>query len=107
MWANLLLANWHPDYVNNGILDIDIQKSKLYDSRRIMAYLLFRIIFSTSRGRWVRRPEIRLLTPDEYEEQAREETRKALEELREYCRSPVCKPWKMVSRLESPKRYDL
>ncbi|XP_072020817.1 nuclear envelope integral membrane protein 1-like isoform X2 [Amphiura filiformis] len=56
-------------------------------------------------GLWKRRPKLRLLSPEEFEEQAREETRKALADLREYCRSPQCDPWKMVARLESPKRF--
>ncbi|KAJ8307143.1 hypothetical protein KUTeg_015227, partial [Tegillarca granosa] len=34
-----------------------------------------------------------------------EETRKALEDLRNYCRSPDCNAWKTLSRLKSPNRF--
>lgn len=46
----------------------------------------------------------RLLTEEEYRIQGEVETRKALEELREYCNSPDCSAWKTVSRIQSPKR---
>ncbi|XP_044068574.1 nuclear envelope integral membrane protein 1 isoform X2 [Siniperca chuatsi] len=46
----------------------------------------------------------RLLTEEEYQKEAEEETRRALEELRKYCNSPEFSPWKAVSRLKSPKR---
>jgi len=51
------------------------------------------------------KPKIKLLTEDEYNTQAHEETRKALEELKAYCRSPESKPWQTVSRLRSPRRF--
>lgn len=51
------------------------------------------------------RPQIRLLSREEYEKQGQEETQKALEELREYCRSPNCDAWKTISRMKSPSRY--
>ncbi|XP_044068575.1 nuclear envelope integral membrane protein 1 isoform X3 [Siniperca chuatsi] len=47
----------------------------------------------------------RLLTEEEYQKEAEEETRRALEELRKYCNSPEFSPWKAVSRLKSPKRF--
>lgn len=47
----------------------------------------------------------RLLTEEEYQRQGEEETRRAMEELRKYCASPGCSPWKTVSRLQSPKRF--
>ncbi|KAI8492310.1 hypothetical protein Bbelb_297630 [Branchiostoma belcheri] len=51
--------------------------------------------------------KIRRLTQEEYEQQAKEETRRALEQLRQYCNSPDCNTWKTVSRLEkcSPVRF--
>uniref|UniRef100_UPI0037E888C7 nuclear envelope integral membrane protein 1 n=1 Tax=Semicossyphus pulcher TaxID=241346 RepID=UPI0037E888C7 len=57
--------------------------------------------------RWVHwKPEPRrLLTEEEYQKQAEEETRQALDELRKYCHSPEFSPWKAVSRLQSPKRF--
>lgn len=46
----------------------------------------------------------RLLTEEEYRIQGEVETRKALEELRNYCRSPDFSAWTAVSRIQSPKR---
>lgn len=46
----------------------------------------------------------RLLTEEEYRLQGEEETRKALEELRNYCRSPDFSAWTAISRIHSPKR---
>ncbi|CAL4099325.1 unnamed protein product, partial [Meganyctiphanes norvegica] len=59
------------------------------------------------RTRWRRYfpPKTRLLTEEEYIQQANIETRKALEELRVYCQSPKCNSWKTVSRLNTPQRY--
>ncbi|XP_058499940.1 nuclear envelope integral membrane protein 1 [Solea solea] len=53
---------------------------------------------------WKPQPR-RLLTEEEYQRQAEEETRRALEELRKFCNSPEFSPWKAVSRLQSPKRF--
>ncbi|CAL1533159.1 unnamed protein product [Lymnaea stagnalis] len=50
-------------------------------------------------------PKTRLLTEEEYYLEGEIETKKALEELREYCRSPNCDAWKTVSRLNSPNRF--
>ncbi|XP_056130722.1 nuclear envelope integral membrane protein 1 [Lampris incognitus] len=47
----------------------------------------------------------RLLTEEEFQKQGEEETRRALEDLRKYCSSPECSPWKAVSRLQYPKRF--
>ncbi|XP_016080038.1 PREDICTED: nuclear envelope integral membrane protein 1 isoform X2 [Miniopterus natalensis] len=44
-------------------------------------------------------------TEEEYRIQGEVETRKALEELREYCNSPDCSAWKTISRIQSPKRF--
>ena len=52
-------------------------------------------------------PKIRLLTEEEYQQQATEETKKALDELRNFCRSPDCHAWKTMSRLNSPARYSV
>lgn len=54
--------------------------------------------------RWKPEPR-RLLTEEEYQKQGEEETRRALEELRKQCNSPEFSPWKVVSRLQSPKRW--
>ncbi|NXG74744.1 NEMP1 protein, partial [Baryphthengus martii] len=47
----------------------------------------------------------RLLTEEEYRLQGELETRKALRELRDYCRSPEFSAWTAVSRIQSPKRF--
>ncbi|NWX44132.1 NEMP1 protein, partial [Steatornis caripensis] len=47
----------------------------------------------------------RLLTEEEYRVQGEVETRKALEELRSYCKSPDFSAWTAVSRIQSPKRF--
>jgi hypothetical protein len=51
------------------------------------------------------RPKVKLLSEEEYQSQRNEETRKALEELRNYCRSPDSKPWLTVTKLTSPSRF--
>ncbi|XP_053673619.1 nuclear envelope integral membrane protein-like [Anopheles nili] len=47
----------------------------------------------------------RLLTVDEFDEMGRVETDRALNELREYCRSPECKQWTTMMRLRDPVRF--
>ena len=50
-------------------------------------------------------PERRkLLTEDQYRKEGIRETKKALNELKEYCASPKCNPWKTVLRLKDPIR---
>ncbi|CAC5369443.1 Nuclear envelope integral membrane protein 1 [Mytilus coruscus] len=51
------------------------------------------------------KPKVRLLTEEEYQKQGYEETKKALEDLRKFCQSPECKPWKVISKLKSPDRF--
>lgn len=51
-----------------------------------------------------KKPTIRLLTEEEYIQQALIETPKALEELRKYCSSPDCDSWKFVKKLHDPKK---
>jgi len=51
------------------------------------------------------KPQVKLLSEEEYNTQAHEETRKALQQLKEFCRSPDSNPWKTVSRLKSPGRF--
>ena len=45
------------------------------------------------------------MSEDEYLDQSRVETEKALRNLRDYCQSPKCSPWKLTSRLDSPTRF--
>ena len=47
---------------------------------------------------------MKLLSEEEYNTQAHAETRRALEELKAFCRSPESKPWQTVTRLRNPNR---
>ncbi|KAG8452466.1 hypothetical protein GDO86_004306 [Hymenochirus boettgeri] len=47
----------------------------------------------------------RLLSKEEYRMQGELETRKALDELRGYCNSPEFPKWKVISCIQSPKRF--
>jgi len=49
-------------------------------------------------------PKTKLLTEDEFILQGSVETRKALEQLRDYCKSPDCNAWKTISRVKTPQR---
>lgn len=50
-------------------------------------------------------PEKRpLLSQEEYQKEANEYTRKALQELKEYCRSPDFNTWKTLRRLNNPQK---
>lgn len=50
-------------------------------------------------------PKPKLLTLEEFEEQGRIETAKALKELQEFVQSPKCKQWKVVMNLSQPTRF--
>merc|ERR1719481_96958 len=43
------------------------------------------------------KPQVKLLSEEEYNTQAHEETRKALLQLKDYCRSPDSNPWSTVT----------
>jgi len=51
------------------------------------------------------KPQVKLLSEEEYNTQAHAETRRALEELKAFCRSPESKPWQTVTRLRNPNRF--
>ena len=42
---------------------------------------------------------------DEYNREAHDFTEKALKDLKEFCKSPDCNTWKVMSRLRKPDRY--
>jgi len=44
---------------------------------------------------------------EEYEQQCKEATEKQLKDLQEFCQSPNCNSWRVVSRIKDPKRYYL
>ncbi|KAJ7375383.1 hypothetical protein OS493_002142 [Desmophyllum pertusum] len=50
-------------------------------------------------------PKHKFLSEEEYVIQGTEETSRALEDLREYCHSPDCNTWHVVSRLRHPSRF--
>ena len=50
------------------------------------------------------KPKLKLLSEQEYLDQSRVETEKALKELRDYCQSPKCDAWKHITSLRSPGR---
>ncbi len=47
----------------------------------------------------------RLLTQEEYNKQGQEFTLKALNDLKQFCQSPDCNSWKIVTRLKNPERF--
>ncbi|XP_070597076.1 nuclear envelope integral membrane protein 1 isoform X2 [Erythrolamprus reginae] len=67
----------------------------------IWAYAIYRKLFTAPE----KPSPPRLLTEEEYRIQGEVETRRQLEQLREYCRSPEFSAWKAVSRIHSPKRF--
>lgn len=83
--------------------------------RVTVVFVLLTIYFfpTKSSWKWIRNlslfyrlfpPKIKLLTEEEYILQGSEETKKALAELREYCKSPDCNAWKTISRVKTPQR---
>ncbi|KAJ7317655.1 hypothetical protein JRQ81_003817 [Phrynocephalus forsythii] len=67
----------------------------------VWAYAIYRKVFTAT----AKPSPPRLLTEEEYRIQGEMETRRALAELREYCRSPDFSAWRAVSRIQSPKRF--
>ncbi|KAK2586000.1 hypothetical protein KPH14_010570 [Odynerus spinipes] len=65
------------------------------------------VILHKGKKYWKNRfPERRkLLTEDQFRKEAIVETKKALQNLQEYCSSPECNPWKTVLRLKNPIRF--
>ncbi|KAM5153235.1 nuclear envelope integral membrane protein 2 isoform 2-T2 [Mantella aurantiaca] len=70
-------------------------------------YYSFKVLHYVKRLIMRKKPVVKLLTEDEYREQAESETAKALEELRHFCSSPDFNSWLVVSRLSSPTRAHL
>lgn len=65
-------------------------------------------IFGGLRRYWQKKfpPKIKLLSKEEFDEQGRVETERALKELREFVKSPKCKEqWKLVMNLSQPTRF--
>ncbi|XP_057375932.1 nuclear envelope integral membrane protein-like isoform X1 [Daphnia carinata] len=79
-----------------------------------MAIILVTVVSHNFPGSWWARcrtlwyqrfpPKMRILTEDEYVEQARIETDRGLKELREFSKSPNCNAWKTITRLKDPLR---
>lgn len=74
----------------------------------IILYYFPTSIFNGFRRFWQKKfpPKRKLLSKDEFDEQGRVETEKALKELRDYVKSPKCKEqWKLVLNLSKPTRF--
>lgn len=74
----------------------------------IVLYYFPTSVFNGFRRIWQKKfpPKRKLLSKDEFEEQGRVETERALKELREYVKSPKCKEqWKLVMNLSKPTRF--
>ncbi|CAK9823318.1 Nuclear envelope integral membrane protein [Anthophora retusa] len=73
----------------------------------ILLYNFPIVIIRKGRSYWKKMfPERRrLLTENEYRKEGIRETNKALNELKEYCVSPECNPWKTVLILKDPIRF--
>ncbi|XP_069790758.1 nuclear envelope integral membrane protein 1a-like isoform X2 [Narcine bancroftii] len=54
---------------------------------------------------FIKKPQVHFISEEEYGEQTEKETKKALEELRRYCRSHEFPAWEIVSKIRSPKRF--
>ncbi|VDM79063.1 unnamed protein product [Strongylus vulgaris] len=50
-------------------------------------------------------PKRRLLTMEEYQKEGQETTRRELERLRQYCRSPDADVWSITSKVRDPRRF--
>ncbi|XP_068671590.1 nuclear envelope integral membrane protein 1-like [Montipora foliosa] len=50
-------------------------------------------------------PKHMMLSEEEYVVQGSEETKLALQRLREYCLSPECNAWRTIGRLKNPTRF--
>jgi hypothetical protein len=46
----------------------------------------------------------RLLSQEEYYQEGQEYTAQALKDLKEYCKSPDCNAWKIISRVKNPEK---
>ncbi|OXB52912.1 UNVERIFIED_CONTAM: hypothetical protein H355_000052 [Colinus virginianus] len=71
----------------------------------LMGFVSFGVCYRRAQSARLGPSPPRLLTEEEYRIQGEVETRKALEELRNYCRSPDFSAWTAVSRIQSPRRF--
>ncbi|KAG9349181.1 hypothetical protein JZ751_029505 [Albula glossodonta] len=62
-------------------------------------------LFRGGQGLFRRRPQVQLLTEEEYREQGETYTKASLEALREHCTSAGFPAWDTVLRLRSPQRF--
>ncbi|XP_035629419.1 nuclear envelope integral membrane protein 2 isoform X1 [Oncorhynchus keta] len=69
---------------------------------RLTGHLLSSLLRVFGRSR---KPQVRLLTDEEYREQGEVHTTASLEELRRLCTTPGFPAWEMVLRLRSPQRF--
>uniref|UniRef100_A0A914V1A3 Nuclear envelope integral membrane protein 1 n=1 Tax=Plectus sambesii TaxID=2011161 RepID=A0A914V1A3_9BILA len=107
------LVQWALQLVALGVIYGSCQIPQL--SLSLIGALVFVALFSrplVAVWTWLRKlirrfwPQSRrMLTEEEYEEEGRVETKRALNELRKFCRSPDANAWRITSRLRSPQRF--
>ncbi|XP_066440552.1 nuclear envelope integral membrane protein 1 isoform X2 [Eleutherodactylus coqui] len=108
------LLNWTLQLIGLLLMYTGIQVRKMALVMIVVAFCTKQIEYPV---RWVHRlyrsviksrvkPEPpRLLSEEEYMRQSEEETKKALEDLRNFCSSPDFQAWRAISRIQSPKRF--
>lgn len=104
------IVQWSLQAISVGLIFMSSQYSEVSLAIIVVVFCLY--YFPWSRCQWLvvqwrrRFPgKIRLLTVEEFEEQARENTRKELHKMMEFCSSPEAKPWQTVAALKNPKRF--
>ncbi|VDM57587.1 unnamed protein product [Angiostrongylus costaricensis] len=75
----------------------------IYSTTQVASHVRFSGILDRSRWK-IFPPKLRLLTEEEYEKEGQEVTRRELERLREFCRSPEADVWKLTCRVRDPRR---
>ncbi|KAM4702478.1 nuclear envelope integral membrane protein 1 [Discoglossus pictus] len=108
------LLNWTLQLIGLLLMYVGVQIRQMAITMIVIAFCTKQIEYPvrwihslcrTVMNRRVKPVPPRLLSEEEYRKQGEMETRKALEELREYCSSPEFAAWRAVSRIQSPKRF--
>ncbi|KAG1695563.1 Nuclear envelope integral membrane protein 1 [Nymphon striatum] len=95
-------------------LDYEIFSKQTYSANNTYTQYMYRLIitpFLHPQEHYIPKkykkfpPKIKLLSEEEYIQQGSIETEKALEKLRNFCRSPDCNSWKTMSQLNSPIKF--
>ncbi|XP_052255322.1 nuclear envelope integral membrane protein 1-like isoform X2 [Dreissena polymorpha] len=109
---SLSLIQWLLQGVGLGLVFYSTQVTEVSVALVLLLLVIYNFpvaVFRSQRMKNIRfklfRPKVKLLTEEEYHLQANESTKMELEKLREYCRSPDCKAWKVISKLKNPHRF--